>query len=201
MAKDKKKSKDKKPSKELLVVEYQELCSNVRTFWNFRITILGFSITIIGVLFTHLIKPQFLQKLTLEICLMFIIFALIKTMISLTRHLVVYSLRLKEIEVAVDPNSFWTRWGKYLKDNSKDSNSKTISIIVNIINIVVSVFILFINCMEFTMVNGQTEKIILIIVSLFVIACSIYNFVQLNKYLNPTNHWNDIKDEWNKTKS
>lgn len=186
----------KQEKKEMLLLEFQELSTSMRVFMGFRLTILGFSITIIGIIFTHLIGSDFYQKLAFEICLLFIVFALIKTMSSITRHLIIYGLRLKEIEKKFISKGFWSKWGGYLKINPQDSKTKTISVIVTIINLILLIFILVTNAVIYFNTKDKNQQLILVIFTTVVTAGFIYNFIQNNRHLNPNNHWKDIERTW-----
>ncbi|MCB0399641.1 MAG: hypothetical protein KDD26_08495 [Winogradskyella sp.] len=185
-------------AKNMLLLEYQELSTSMRSLMGYRLTILGFCFTIIGVLFPHIISSESYKSLIFEACLLFIVFALIKTMSSITRHLIVYAIRLKEIESSFISDGFWCKWGRYLKKSPKDSKTKTISIILYILNSIALIFILFFNIIELGNIGEKNEELTLIIFTLIYTVGFIYNFFRIHKELSLKTKWKDVKKKWRK---
>ncbi|WP_431106704.1 hypothetical protein [Winogradskyella poriferorum] len=184
--------------KNMLLIEYQELSTSMRSLMGYRLTILGFCFTIIGVLFPHIISSEPNKRFIFEAFLLFIIFALIKTMSSITRHLIVYAIRLKEIESSFISNGFWCKWGRYLKKSPKDSKTKTISLILYILNSIALIFVLFFNIIEYGNIDEKDKELTLLIFTLIYTVGFIYNFFRIYKELSLKTKWKVVKKKWRK---
>ncbi|WP_243471303.1 hypothetical protein [Winogradskyella sp. MH6] len=182
--------------KNMLLIEYQELSTSMRSLMGYRLTILGFCFTIIGVLFPHIISSEFYERFIFEACLLFIVLALIKTMSSITRHLIVYGIRLKEIESSFISGGFWCKWGSYLRKSPEDSKTKTISIILYILNSIILVFILFFNIIICFNIGDVEKEFTILIFTLIYTAGFIYNFFEIYRKLSLTTQWDDVKKKW-----
>lgn len=185
-------------TKNMLLLEYQELSTSMRSFMGYRLTILGFCFTIIGVIFPHIITSEFYERFIFEACLLFIVFALIKIMSSITRHLIVYGIRLKEIESSFANDGFWSKWGLYLKENSEDSKTRTISITLYILNSMILVFILFFNIIVCYNIGDEGKEFSILVFTLIYTAGFIYNFFEIFRKLSLTTQWDDVKIKWDK---
>lgn len=188
-------------TKDMLLLEYQELSTSMRSFMGYRLTILGFCFTIIGVIFPHIINSEFYERFIFEACLLFIVFALIKIMSSITRHLIVYGIRLKEIESSFSNDGFWSKWGTYLKENSEDSKTRTITIILYFLNSVILIFILFINIIVCTKTVNEDEKLIILIFTLIYTAGFVFNFFEIDRKMTLTKQWKNVKTNWDEIKN
>jgi hypothetical protein len=188
MAKDSKKA--------VYAAEFQEISINIRNLMNYRITILGFCITILGFLFTNIIESDLYQKIILEFFIIFIVYALTKALISMTRHIIIYSFRLIEIEQELSLFGFWQKWGIYLKNNSKDSNSHTLRNIIIILNLLILMFIIGTNSIIYFSAIDSTEKCILTSTTIALILICIFNFRLAYFNLNPIKHWDKMKEDW-----
>lgn len=187
--------------KDLMIIEYQEISNSMRTFMGIRLTILGFSVTVIGVIVTHIVSASSVQQFIYEACLVFVISALIHAISSLTRHMIVFSLRLSEIESEFQNQGFWSRWSSYLSKNRKDSKTRTIAIIVRALNILVLVFIIGLN-IKYIQETSEFKMDVFAILYTFLIALiSVYNIFQIQKKLRPKNYWEEISEEWSLTKT
>ncbi|OUR92289.1 hypothetical protein A9Q87_07350 [Flavobacteriales bacterium 34_180_T64] len=182
--------------REILLLEYQEVSSSMRTFMGYRLTILGFSITIIGVLFNHLISSNLYQKFALEACLFFIVFALIKTMKSITRHLIIFAWQLTKLETTFNHNGYWTKWMKYLPSHPQDSKSRVISMLLRILNLIVVIYIFAMNSWHFYESQDEVEELIILVTTIVILFGFIFNFIELNTSLNPKDYLKEMKIAW-----
>lgn len=178
---------------QMYVTEYQELSNNMRSFWKTRLTVLGFAITLIGVLIKQFHTDHWVKTVILETTLLLIVLGTIFILIGLTKHMIIYGIRLREIEERFIHDGFWERWGKLMKDKPGYSNTRAISITMQIINSVTVIYIIWKNSDS---INGLHLGEIMATGLLFLFG--VFNsFLILNR-LNPKNHWEAVKRDWEK---
>jgi len=175
----------------MMLAEYKELSDNMRTFWKVRLTILGFVMTLMGILINQLKSLELHKIIILEASLLLLIIGAAVIIISITRHLVIYAIRLEEIEKYFMIKGFWQKWGTFIKSHPRCSNTKSISLVIHLINIVVLIFI-FWNNTTFILDLNITAMISTSILVIF----AMFNLFYIKKHLNPGKHWTKLKLHW-----
>lgn len=178
---------------EMLLTEYREISNNMRSFWRIRISILGFGITLSGVLLTQLKSEQVLQIFILEFSLLIIVMSLVIVLTSLTQHLVIYGIRLSEIESHFVKLGFWYKWGIYVKKHPKYTSTKSISYVIQLLNLIIVLFMIWNN---FSLISHTDNSVIIIIGTTCLILFSLWIFWFTNYRLNPGRYWDQLKAEW-----
>ena len=176
---------------QMYITEYQELSNNMRSFWKVRLTILGFIITLIGILIKQFDSTVLIKVLILETTLLLIIFGATVILITLTKHLIIYGIRLAEIEKKIIKDGFWKKWGKFVRKHSGYSNTKAISITMHLINIVLIIYIIWKNLNYFVEYDG-----IGVLFTILLVLFGIFNLLFIQFRLNPGKHWNKVKLDW-----
>lgn len=183
-----------------LLLEYQQCSDNLRTFWNKRMAVLGVGITISGTLITEGVNRNFPVKYIYDLCLIVLLFVLIKILGSLTRPIALFTIRMKEISLIFNQKDFWTTWSLYVQKNSMDSGSATFFIICKFLNYT-NLLYLTISHLLFIFSECETKNFTLIISSIltiiFVVIMTLINHKTLNNELIAGNVRNDVTKKWN----
>lgn len=179
---------------QMYMLEYQEISNNMRSFWKTRLTVLGFVITLIGILIKQFPSNHWVKTIILETTLLLIICGTTFILISLTKHLIIYGIRLREIEERLIHDGFWKKWGILMKNKSGYSNTRAISITIQILNSVILVYIIWKNLDP---INDLHTGGIVATGLLFIFG--VMNAFFIHTRLNPKNHWEAVKLDWKST--
>ncbi|MCK7591453.1 hypothetical protein M0G43_12775 [Subsaxibacter sp. CAU 1640] len=185
------KTKLSQEEKEFLMIEFQEISNNMRAFWKVRLTIIGFVVSLIGVLLAQLKSTESFKMLILEASLVLIITGTTTIIISITKHIVVYAIRLREIESSFIKNGFWKKWKKYVDQNPTYTNTYSIAVAMHLLNLVIMIYIVWNNFHFFKQLN-YTE---ILFTSIFIVG-SLVNLWYIKNFLRPKRGWAKLKKEW-----
>ena len=189
------------PTKEMLFLEFQELSTSLRNFMAYRITILGFGITILSFLFTNIIEgDSALHQLILQGFMISVMYALTLIISSLTRHMIVFAVRLKEIQQTFSKNGFWIKWKDYLtarkEQGHNESKTHSIYLILQCITVLLLIFIIAYNLRIHAKSEDATDQNVILTLSILYTFTLIFLFFFTRYKLKISNHWEAIKNTW-----
>ncbi|WP_299700196.1 hypothetical protein [uncultured Pontibacter sp.] len=176
---------------EMLLTEYKEISNNMRAFWNVRLTILGLIASLISILLALLETSNIVQLLIIEGSLLLIITGSVTIHISITRHLVIYGIRLSEIEGIFVKKGFWHKWGAYVKKHPNVTNTRAIAVADQLLNLVVLVYIIWMNTAFL-----ESKNLVGLSATGLLFAIAVFNALYIRRNLNPGSHWIKMKMDW-----
>ena len=191
----------KDTTKEMLFLEFQELSTSLRNFMAYRITILGFGITILSFLFTNIIEgDSALHQLILQGFMISVMYALTLIISSLTRHMIVFAIRLKEIQQEFTDNGFWIKWKDYLvaRKMQKHNDSKTHSIylVLQCITVLLFIFIIAYNLRIYAKSENASDQSVILTLSIIYTFTLVFQFFFTRYKLKISKHWEAIESTW-----
>jgi len=184
-----------------LLKEYQEISNNLRTFSNNRISVLGFGITLIGIILTQSINAKIPLKYIYDIFLMLLLFTVIQIIISLSTTMYLFTFHLLRISNIFVQNNFWENWKNYSLKNPMKNGASPFLYITRFLNSFTFVYVLITNVyIYFTNYNNKIiSNVIFIIFLLLIFIIFILNFRNIENKLDPKKVKNKLYDEWKKS--
>ncbi len=184
--------------KEMLLHEYDELVSYMRTFWTLRTAVLAIGLTLLGLIFSSSTTAVFPSKQACDFSLMILLFAISKMLGSLTRSLYLYTFRLLDISEELKAPGFWKIWPIYLKKNPRDCGSAAYLVLLRFLNIIILLYI--ISTHSYLIMQGQRvlniESVISFILILFTLIIFIVNNHIVSCELNPAGFQEKLSLDW-----
>ncbi len=194
------------------------LAGHLRTFFRIRTSVLGVGLAFIGLMLNLSIDATMPFKQVCYIGPLFLVFALVRMIGSLTRSIYIFSLRLVEISSQFQAQNFWGIWNKYVFKRPEDSGSYAYVLIMRFLIWFVCIFAMgswfleffasplniknMCSCFrEFFASPLTVNNAIIAIFFLFPLIFFLFSFwigQNIETFIEPSTFLKKIEDEWNR---
>ena len=186
-----------KHQQEMLLQEYNELGSYLRTFWGLRAAVLAAGLAIIGFVVSLSSDSSFPARQVYDVLLLLAVFVIAKMLGSLSRSMYLYMHRLREIARLLEAPGFWDVWAIYVKRRPMDSGTSIYFKVLHFINLVLGIYVILYHGYMLLFKDITRELTLGCIIVLFMaFTLLVTNFFMIRNELSPARFIETLYKEW-----